>query len=255
MKAHLQYLSYVLRHKWFVLVECWKMGLFWRGLVHDLSKFTPAEWFPYVRYFYGPKVEVKNTKVYDQAIDKWTPLMEAPDSVKREFDVAWLHHQKRNSHHWQYWLLTPDNPRPEYNFQSHDGGASHVTIQEIKTGKMAAIAYDCYWKWPVDYEAGKRLDIALQFTPVALEMPVKDRAEMLCDWIGAGRALGKPDTLAWYNANKDKMRLHPETRAWIEWKLRYPTPTNPELVYAIEHREFIRMSAGVVGGSNSYDYP
>lgn len=52
-----------------------------------------------------------------------------------------------------------------------------------------------------------------------LPMPDKYRREMLADWRGAGRALGKPDTKAWYEANRDKMKLHPETRAWIEQQL------------------------------------
>lgn len=256
MKAHLQYLSYVLRHKWFVLVECWKMGLFWRGLVHDLSKFTPAEWFPYVRYFYGPKIEIGTEQVFDPVAEDFTlvPKMDAPKSVKLNFDIAWLRHQKRNSHHWQFWLLTPDQPRPEFTFQSHDGGLSHVVIGEVSTGKTAAVAHDIDWNWDVDLTAGKRLQNALAFIPIALEMPPQDRAEMLCDWRGAGRALGKPDTAAWYNANRKNILLHPNTRAWIEWKLGVE-PTDADLVYQLEHREFIRMSAGVVGGYNHYDYP
>ena len=52
-----------------------------------------------------------------------------------------------------------------------------------------------------------------------LEMPHKYRAEMLADWRGAGRALGKPDTTGWYHANKDKMHLHPETRVWLQGQL------------------------------------
>jgi hypothetical protein len=47
-------------------------------------------------------------------------------------------------------------------------------------------------------------------------MPDGYRREMLADWIGAGRAQGKPDTWAWYQANKGRMFLHPDTREWIE---------------------------------------
>jgi hypothetical protein len=54
---------------------------------------------------------------------------------------------------------------------------------------------------------------------LALPMPDVCRREMLADWIGAGKALGKPKTWEWYEANKDKMKLHPETRAWIETEL------------------------------------
>ena len=90
MKPHLQYLSYVARHKWFVLVAGRRTGApLWRLLIHDWSKFTPAEWGPYVRSFYGP--------------DGRTP------EVRDDFDKAWLHHQHRNPHHWQHWLLREDD--------------------------------------------------------------------------------------------------------------------------------------------------
>lgn len=92
MKSHLKYLAYVLRHKWFVLLASWKYGCLWRGLVHDLSKFYPSEWFPYVEYFYGTRTQGGRDIV-----------------VERRFDVAWLHHQRRNPHHHQYWLLKRDD--------------------------------------------------------------------------------------------------------------------------------------------------
>ena len=54
-------------------------------------------------------------------------------------------------------------------------------------------------------------------------LPMSDaaRREMLADWIGAGRAImGKAaDTRMWYLDNRHKMRLHSETRAWIETQL------------------------------------
>ncbi len=54
----------------------------------------------------------------------------------------------------------------------------------------------------------------------ALPMPDRYRREMIADWIGAGLAQGKPDTAAWYEKNKAKMRLHPDTRKWVENRLR-----------------------------------
>jgi hypothetical protein len=50
-------------------------------------------------------------------------------------------------------------------------------------------------------------------------MPRKPRLEMVADWIGAGLAQHKPDTKAWYEANKDKMVLHPDTRQLLELDL------------------------------------
>ncbi len=54
---------------------------------------------------------------------------------------------------------------------------------------------------------------------LVLPMPDQARREMLADWRGAGRALGKPDTAAWYKTNRDNMKLHEDTREWIEKQL------------------------------------
>lgn len=67
-----------------------------------------------------------------------------------------------------------------------------------------------YWCLPTDGGSLK-----------ALPMPDKYRREMLADWRGAGLAQGKPDCLAWYVANKDKMTLHRRTRRWAERELDY----------------------------------
>lgn len=55
---------------------------------HDESKNCRDEYNAYDRYFYGGNK---------------TPL------VQEEFDHAWLHHQKVNPHHWQYWVLINDD--------------------------------------------------------------------------------------------------------------------------------------------------
>lgn len=99
MGKHFQYLGYVIRHKWFVLVECWRFGLYWTGIVHDWSKFTPAEWFPYVNFFYGDRPSPRDETGY------YKPT----DTGDYAFDMAWLHHQKVNKHHWQWWVLPEDD--------------------------------------------------------------------------------------------------------------------------------------------------
>jgi len=67
------------------------MGLFWRGITHDLSKLLPSEFFPYANFFY--------TDDEDRGKEK----------IEKDFDIAWLLHQKRNPHHWQYWILNEDD--------------------------------------------------------------------------------------------------------------------------------------------------
>lgn len=155
MKAHLRYLRYVLRHKWFVFRAGRQLGTpLYQLLIHDWSKFTPSEWTPYVETFYGDKPSPRDASgAYD------------PTNVSTAFDYAWLSHQHRNPHHWQYWVLPKDD------------GSEKI-----------------------------------------LAMPHRYRLEMLADWKGAGRAIHgeNADARAWYLANRDKMRLHPETRAWVE---------------------------------------
>jgi hypothetical protein len=152
---HLRYLHYVVRHRWFVFVAACRLGIPWRGFVHDLSKFRWSEWKPYADYFYG-----RDSSKNREANKDKKPY----DTGDAAFDYAWLLHQKRNRHHWQYWMLPLD-----------DGGTR------------------------------------------CLPMPDRYRREMVADWIGAGMAItGRKDWRPWYERNKSTIRLHPETRAWVE---------------------------------------
>ena len=100
MKHYLRYFQYVVRHKWYVFLECYKLGVPWLGLIHDWSKFTPTEFGPYARSFYNPDGSLR--KVWDES-GYYDPVR-----ISAEFGVAWLHHQKANKHHWQYWVLIED---------------------------------------------------------------------------------------------------------------------------------------------------
>ena len=46
-----KHLKVVIKHKWIVLKLCIKAGIPWRGLVHDLSKFSLTEFINSVKYF------------------------------------------------------------------------------------------------------------------------------------------------------------------------------------------------------------
>lgn len=108
---HVKYLRYVVLHKWYVFLECLKYGLLWRGLVHDLSKFSLDEWLPYAYYFYGD--EKKKNQEWFMLTAKYGVFEATPygEHYEDKFNIAWNHHQKRNDHHWQYWLLTEDSGR------------------------------------------------------------------------------------------------------------------------------------------------
>jgi hypothetical protein len=100
MKEYVEYFWYVLRHKWEVFKVCAKYGLVWRGLVHDLSKFMPDEFFPYAKMFYSNVRTGGNKEAYAK--------------VNAKFEYAWLKHIQRNKHHPQHWIL-PKN-----------GGSVHI---------------------------------------------------------------------------------------------------------------------------------
>lgn len=102
IKASLKYAWYVARHKFYVARACFREGLYWRGITHDLSKLRPSEFIPYARFFYGPKK-------HGAAQVGANGYMKPNDSGDHAFDVAWLKHQKLNAHHWQWWLLPLDN--------------------------------------------------------------------------------------------------------------------------------------------------
>ena len=147
MSKHWKYLKYLLKHKWYVGIECWKRGLYLHAFTHDFSKFRPSEWLPYVEYFYGnwDRDEPDDFRY-------WT----GRDKVQRPFDRAWLKHQHRNQHHWQHWVLREDE------------------------GNVKLIG-----------------------------MPYFIIVQMVCDWIGASKAIRGKDAMPveWYRKEKDKMEM------------------------------------------------
>jgi len=88
LRPYWRNLLYILDHKLNVLIECWKEGLYLQGITHDLSKFSPKEFFPYARKYFSGSAPT------------------AADEL--EWKYAWLHHQRRNKHHWEYWVLNPN---------------------------------------------------------------------------------------------------------------------------------------------------
>lgn len=141
MKRYLAYLSYVLRHRWFVMLECFRVGLIWRGLVHDLSKFRPSEFIPYARFFY----EKDGTK--KQRRDK-TGYYKPDDTGDAAFDRAWYLHQHRNSHHWQHHALALS-----------DGGVKYMPMPERDLLEMVCDWHGAARAQGVQDQPGDRLSV------------------------------------------------------------------------------------------------
>jgi len=137
------------KHKWYVMLACFKVGLIWQGITHDLSKYSFTEFFASAKYFQGNSSPVDAEK------------------IKNGYSLAWQNHKAKNKHHWHYWT---------------------------------------------DFEHGKL---------IVIPMPPKYLAEMLCDWVGAGKAYNKGDWTidtfkSWYYHDKENMVLHKLTRSYIE---------------------------------------
>ena len=104
---YLKYLKYVLIHKWFVFLECWKYKKYWLGIIHDWSKFRLSEFIPYARYFYGLHEYPDWERMSFFEKNNYFGLCRS--DIERRFDKAWLYHQHRNKHHWQFYLLQEDD--------------------------------------------------------------------------------------------------------------------------------------------------
>lgn len=134
---------YIVRHKWFVMIECFKMGLIWQGITHDLDKFR-------IGYFKSYK-EYEGSKGYKSQL----PETLYPKTGSRALNKEILRHKKRSPHHWQYYCYGRKEPSP---------------------------------------------------------IPDKYIKEMVCDWIGAGKARGRKDLMGWYLESKDLMVINNDTK-------------------------------------------
>lgn len=116
----------ITKHRWVVFKLCVKVGEPWRGLLHDLSKYSPTEFFESIRYYTGthsPIVECKKDRGYSK---------------------AWLHHRGRNKHHTDYWvdLSAPDKtPIMPYKY-----------VAEMLCDKLAAGMIYKGNNWTKEYE-------------------------------------------------------------------------------------------------------
>ena len=79
------HLKTVNHHRHLVRQYCFRLGLYWQGLTHDLSKYSPVEFWAGVKYFQGDR---------------------SPNDAQRRdigYSASWMHHKGRNRHHFEYW--------------------------------------------------------------------------------------------------------------------------------------------------------
>jgi hypothetical protein len=84
MKNLIKHLKIIHNHRKYVRQACFKMGLYWQGLTHDLSKYSPTE-MSICKYYSGTR---------------------SPHQNAREvlgYSPSWIHHYHTNKHHFQAW--------------------------------------------------------------------------------------------------------------------------------------------------------
>ena len=80
-----QHFKTITKHRLLVMDGCFRVGLYWQGLCHDLSKYSPTEFMIGVKYYQGTR---------------------SPNTAERDekgYSEAWMHHKGRNKHHFEYW--------------------------------------------------------------------------------------------------------------------------------------------------------
>lgn len=88
MKYHLlKHFHTVNKHRFFVFINSIRCGIPYRGLVHDLSKYSPTEFLISARNYSGIRSPIANER-------------------KEEFGYskAFIHHTRKNKHHFEYWV-------------------------------------------------------------------------------------------------------------------------------------------------------
>ena len=118
-------------HRRLVRKYCFKLGIYRQGLMHDLSKYSPSEFIPGVKYYQDGHRSPNNAQREDEGVSK-----------------AWLHHKGRNKHHFEYWIdikdgkFTPIEMPYKYVLESVcDRIAACITYEKENYTKESALKY------------------------------------------------------------------------------------------------------------------
>lgn len=86
----------ITKHRHLVFRHCVKLGIFWQGLKHDLSKYSFVEFFEGAKYYEGFRSPTEKARLTEG------------------YSKAWMHHKGRNKHHFEYWTdINPQTRRYE----------------------------------------------------------------------------------------------------------------------------------------------
>ena len=116
----------VTEHKIQVMRHCFAVGLYYQGIMHDMSKYMPSEFLEGCRYYQDGK--------------------RSPNNGEREakgYSFAWMHHKGRNRHHFEFWTDYAAKPMKG----QHPVGAVQMPRKYVAEMLMDRIAaYKTYLK-------------------------------------------------------------------------------------------------------------
>lgn len=101
-----------------VIYHCFKAGIGFQGLFHDLSKYSPSEFIPGAVYFQGTR---------------------SPNEGEREtigFSKAWMHHKGRNKHHFEYWTDYDHNTKKMQGMPMPDKYIKEMFCDRVAASKI-----------------------------------------------------------------------------------------------------------------------
>ena len=75
----------ITKHRHKVIKHCFKAGIGFQGLRHDLSKYAPIEFLNGAKYYDGSRSPNEHER------------------TDKGYSEAWMHHKGRNRHHFEYW--------------------------------------------------------------------------------------------------------------------------------------------------------
>jgi len=91
LKNAVNHFKTVCNHKKYVFKNCVIAGMPIRGILHDLSKFSPTEFIESVNFYQGDRSPIDACK------------------EAKGYSEAWMHHKGRNRHHYEFWQDNFDN--------------------------------------------------------------------------------------------------------------------------------------------------
>ena len=108
----------ITKHRHMVIYHCFKAGIGFQGLFHDLSKYSLTEFIPGAIYFQGTR---------------------SPNEGEREaagFSKAWMHHKGRNKHHFEYWTDYDHNTKKMQGMPMPDKYIKEMFCDRVAASKI-----------------------------------------------------------------------------------------------------------------------